>query len=367
MPPLTVRPGSGFTRAMISVVVLNFNHGRLLPRAVAALMAQTPSPAEVIVINDASTDNSLAIIARLQARFPSIKLIDHKANQGAVVGMNEGLHASRGEFVYFAAADDYVLPGFFDAATYALTQHPEVAFFCGRVVLVDPQGKLLGFRPFMQPSGRSTVVTPAAARAESVASDNWSVGPGVVYRRSRLIEAQGFDENMAAFSDGIIVRRLAFESGFYFDRRVVAAWERYAESLSARSALSTTESARLIADAVAAVKAGFPADIRDSYAYRLERRLRFNMARLWLVFGSREIDIEGMADVLQFKGLAGAIFKICAFLPFSHLAILSWMALVLRPYGVGAILAGWHRAKKANASEVGDVAKAIAEARGRSI
>ncbi len=352
---------------MISVVLPNFNHGKLLLRAIAALMAQTPPPAEVIIVNDASTDDSLAIISRLQAEFPSIRLIDHKQNNGTVAGMNEGLHASRNEFVYFAAADDYVLPGFFAAAEYALARYPEAAFFCARVALVDPRGKLLGFRPFMQPSPRSAIVTPAAARVRLAVSDNWSVGPSVIYRRTRLIEAKGFDEQMGAFSDGIIVRRLALESGFYFDSDIVVAWERYAESLSSRSALSVGESARLIAHALTTVKTSFPADIRDSYADRLERRLQFNMARLWVVFDGSKIDIAGMAEVLQFKGVANTVLKMSARLPLARLAVVSWMALVLRPYGIGAIIAGWYRAKKANLLDTRSAAEAIAEARARLI
>jgi hypothetical protein len=51
-----------------------------------------------------------------------------------------------------------------------------------------------------------------------------------------------------------------------------------------------------------AVNATFPEDIRDSYADRLGRRLRFNMARLWLIFHKGTIDTAGMTEVLQFKG-----------------------------------------------------------------
>jgi glycosyltransferase involved in cell wall biosynthesis len=351
----------------ISVVIPNFNHGKLLPRAVAALMAQIPSPAEMIVIDDASTDDSLAIVEKLKVQFPCIRLINHAQNKGVVASMNEGLNAAVMELIYFAAADDYSLPGLFAAAEYALTRHPEAAFFCGRVVLVDPRGRILGFRPFMQPSSRSMMLTPAAVRAKFAVSDNWSVGPSVIYRRRRLIEAGGFDETMGAFSDGIIMRRLAFESGFYFDSAVLAAWERYPESLSARAALSATESDRLIASALSAVKASFPSDVRDAYAEQLERRLRFNMACLWLFFDKGRIDTNRLRCVLQFKGVARTVLDISARLPLSRVAVLTWMALVLRPYGIGALLAGWCRAIRANLFETAAVASAIAEARSRSI
>ncbi|HEY1979192.1 MAG TPA: glycosyltransferase family A protein [Xanthobacteraceae bacterium] len=249
-----------------SVVLPNYNHGKLLPRAVLSLMEQNLPPDEIVIIDDASTDDSLAIIARLKDRFSCIRLIRHERNQGTVVGMNDGLQAATRDFVYFFAADDYCLPGFITAATQSLAQHPEAAFFCGRIVLVDPAGKILGFRPFMWPASRSTMLTPAAVRAKIAASDNWSAGTSVVYRRRRLIEAGGFDNSMGAFCDGLMVRKLAFESGFYFASVVVAAMERYPQSLSAQAALSIEKNTRLIATATAAVKASFPSDVSVVYS-----------------------------------------------------------------------------------------------------
>jgi hypothetical protein len=219
----------------------------------------------------------------------------------------------------------------------------------------------------MQPAAHSVMLTPAMVRAKLKTSDNWSVGPSVVYARGRLIDNGGFDENMGAFTDGHMVRLLALQSGFYFDTAVVAAWERYPESYSAKTALSTKDNVRLIGSAVAAVKASFPPDIRDAYADWLGRRLRFNMARLWLVFDEGRVDSKGLADVLQFKGAARSVLGLCARLPFPRLAVLSWMALVLRPYGVGAILAGWYRTKAAAAGDTASVAAMIADARARSM
>jgi glycosyltransferase involved in cell wall biosynthesis len=343
-----------------SVVTPNFNHGKVLARAVDAVMAQEPRPAEIIIINDGSTDDSLAVIGALQTRYPAIRLINHEQNRGVLAGMNEGLRAASAEFVYMAAADDFALPGLFAAASAALQQHPDAAYFCGRVVLFDPQGRILGVRPFMQPSAGAAFVSPAAARAELAKSDNWSVGAGVIYRRRRLLAAGGFDETMGAFGDGLMVRRLALESGFCFDPALVAAWEIYPESLSARSALSVAENTRLIDRAVAAVKATFPADIRESYADRLERRLRFNMARLWLVFHTQTIDTIGLSEVLQFKGPARTGLDIAARLPFARLAVLAWTAMVLRPYGIGAVLVGYWRAIAARWFELPRLRKVFA-------
>ena len=343
-----------------SAVIPNFNHGNVVARAIRAILAQDPPPSDVIIINDGSTDDSLSVIQELQARYPCIRLIHHEQNRGVLAGMNEGLRAATGEFVYMAAADDFAMRGLFSTALKALRQHPDAAYFCGRVVLFNPAGRILGVRPFMQPSARAAFLTPTAARAKLVRSDNWSVGPGVIYRRQQLLAAGGFDETMGAFGDGLMVRRLALETGFYFDPSLVAAWQIYPESFSARSALSVAENTKLITRALAAVKATFPADIRDAYADRLGRRLRFNMARLWLVFNKQEIDTAGLTEVLQFKGLAKTGLWIAARLPFGHFAVLLWMALMLHPYGISAVLAGYWRATKAKWFELPRLGKVFA-------
>jgi glycosyltransferase involved in cell wall biosynthesis len=347
-----------------SAVIPNFNHGSRLPRAVSALMAQTPPPEEIIVIDDASVDDSIAVIKRLQQRFPCIRLIQHEQNRGVIAGLNEGLATATKDFIYFAAADDYAFPALFATASAAFASHSDIAFFCGRVVLVDPDGNILGVRPFM--ARDSGALTPASVRAAARVSDNWAVGPSVIYRRQRLVDAGGFDATVGAFTDGLIVRRLAFESGFYYSSAIVAAWERYPESYSARTAFSAIESARMIDKALAMVRANFPADIREDYAEMLGRRFRFNMAQLWLTLNNGPVNADGMADVLQFDGFNRAVLRWCARLPLPRLAVRAWMTLVLRPFSIGAILAGSYRCLKAK-TEMPAVAEQIAAARTQTV
>jgi glycosyltransferase involved in cell wall biosynthesis len=345
----------------LSVVIPNFNHGKLLPRAVHAVIAQRPQPIEIIIINDGSTDDSHSVIAALQARFPRILAIDHKLNQGVVATMNEGLHTARGELVYFAAADDFCLPGLFAHAEAALLAHRAAAFFCARAVLVDPGGSIVGFRPFMQPASQALFLTPDRVREELAHSDQWCVGPAVIYRRSRLLEIGGFDGAMGAFTDGLVVRRLALESGFFFDPQLLVCWEISPSSLSARTALSETENIRLISNAVDQVRANFPADVRIAYAERLSRRLRFNMARLWLVFGRGKIDTSGLTEVLQFNGYARNVLQLTTYC--GRYATLAWMTLVLRPYSIRAVVVGCYRAVKAALCEKSIAQRAVEQVR----
>ncbi|HZV78570.1 MAG TPA: glycosyltransferase family A protein, partial [Candidatus Binatus sp.] len=70
-------------RARLSVILPNYNHGALLPRSLGALIQQSLPPHEILVIDDGSTDNSVAVIEAYGRRSDRIRLIRHMANRGA--------------------------------------------------------------------------------------------------------------------------------------------------------------------------------------------------------------------------------------------------------------------------------------------
>src|ERR1700685_2382100 len=115
--------------ATLSVVLPNYNHATLIGRALQALMAQERAPDEIIVIDDASTDDSIAVIERFPAGVPSINVLRNPGNLGVIATLERGLRAARGTPVYFAAADDFVLPGFFETALRRLDANRDLGLF----------------------------------------------------------------------------------------------------------------------------------------------------------------------------------------------------------------------------------------------
>jgi glycosyltransferase involved in cell wall biosynthesis len=89
----------------MSIVVPNYNHGHLIGEALGAIAGQTAAPFEVIVVDDGSTDDSVARIRALAGDMP-LQLHRHPVNRGVVAAMNTGLGLVKGEFVLFSAADD---------------------------------------------------------------------------------------------------------------------------------------------------------------------------------------------------------------------------------------------------------------------
>ncbi len=114
----------------LSVVVPNYNHAKYLEVSLSAILRQSIQPLEIIVLDDASTDNSLEVIRRFAAQNPIIRLVQNEKNLGVMPNLNKGVELSRGEYVYIASADDEVVPGLFEKSLRLLAQHPEAAYCC---------------------------------------------------------------------------------------------------------------------------------------------------------------------------------------------------------------------------------------------
>ena len=82
----------------LSVILPNFNHGKLIPRALGALLNQTPAAKEIIVVDDGSTDDSVKVIEDIARRQPSIRLIRNATNQGIIASVKSALAVATGEY-----------------------------------------------------------------------------------------------------------------------------------------------------------------------------------------------------------------------------------------------------------------------------
>jgi glycosyltransferase involved in cell wall biosynthesis len=109
----------------LSVVIPNYNHGEHLPKCLASILAQSAPAKEVIVIDDCSTDNSVAIMEDLARRHPLIRFLRNETNQGALYSFNRGIDEATGEYLVMIAADDEVRPGYFEKTLRLLSRHPQ--------------------------------------------------------------------------------------------------------------------------------------------------------------------------------------------------------------------------------------------------
>jgi glycosyltransferase involved in cell wall biosynthesis len=162
-------------KALVSIVIDNYNYARYLGAAIDSALAQTWRPLEVIVVDDGSTDDSWAVASRYGERIRAIR----QANGGQGAAYNTGFAASRGEWVMFLDSDD-LLDANAIARLMALADD-DVAKVHGPLERVGPDGEPIGgVVPFVAHEGD---VTPIARHFRQYGSPP---GSGNLFRRSAI-------------------------------------------------------------------------------------------------------------------------------------------------------------------------------------
>lgn len=124
----------------VSVIIPNYNYGRFLGEAIESVWAQTYPCAEIIVVDDDSTDESLEILARYEER--GVKIIKQK-NGGVGAARNAGARASSGDLLAFLDADDRWLPEKIAKQVDRLLDNREFGFITCGMREFDATGKTI--------------------------------------------------------------------------------------------------------------------------------------------------------------------------------------------------------------------------------
>jgi glycosyltransferase involved in cell wall biosynthesis len=199
----------------VSVVIPCFNQAHYLSEAIESALAQTLPPAELIVVDDGSSDNSFEVAGR----YPVV-VRQRQSRLGVASARNAGMTASSGDLLVFLDADDRLLPGALEIGAEALCRRPPVAFVAGAShdIGVDGAG------------------SPATLRQPIVSADHylrllescfiWS-GSSIVFRREAIEAVGGFDERLAAGDDYDLYLRLARRFPIYCHDEVVTEYRRH--------------------------------------------------------------------------------------------------------------------------------------------
>lgn len=266
---------------MLSVVLTSYNYARFLPAALAGLADQTRLPDELIVIDDNSSDDSVAVIASFLGRFADARLVRNSRNLGTIANLNRGLELARGEVIYFAAADDITYPTLLERGVALLEVHPTAALFSARSDIIDVDGASEGMLATATPLREPGFISPDAVAAQLMRDDNWLTGNTTIYRRDTLIAAGGFCAELGSFCDGYASRLLALRHGACFSPEVLGAWRRHAGGY----AWSETADWAKTRNLVAAVQRRIEADgdaFPSGYAHRWTQRYLFGARRFAL-------------------------------------------------------------------------------------
>lgn len=200
---------------MLSVILSNYNHAQYLEGALEAIFYQTYKPIEFIIIDDASTDNSMQIIERFAEKYSNIRLIKNKQNMGVIANGKELLRLAQSDYVYWAASDDMILPGFFEKSMNILSQHPQAGLCWVDTIFINEREQKIGedrLHLSAEPSYLSSEEMVTILRKKMLHIS----GLNTIYKRSALIEAGGIIPELKSYIDFFPILVMAFRYGICY-------------------------------------------------------------------------------------------------------------------------------------------------------
>jgi len=244
----------------VSVILPTYNRAHTVQEAVDSILGQTYQDFEAIVVDDASTDDTDAVLAGYGDR---VKVIRRATNGGAGTARNDGIKASTGELIAFLDSDDCYLPRRLESAVEALDAHPEYGAVYGNMVCVDVQGSrpdrlwITGAR-----CGHSGWIFDAVLEHGLMTTQTTTV------RRSILDRVGLFDESLRSVEDLDLWWRIARHAQVGYMGETVAVYRILPGSTSRLGARSSEYWVRLSRKAI------------DTYTDLTPRQRRVVMRRL---------------------------------------------------------------------------------------
>lgn len=235
------------TLPTLSVIVPNYNHAQFLPRSLGAIISQSAPPLEVLVMDDASTDNSVEVVEALAKEHHNIRLVRNEKNLGVMANVNRGISLAQGQYVLSSGADDEVAPGFFEKSLSLLAQHPAAALSCS---IGDYREAQTGVQWYW---GAGMAESPAFLAPDQLAQlergGRLFIAPNsVIYKKSALNQVGNFVPELKFCADWFANYLTAFRHGICFIPEPLAIFHVQSNSYYHRIRRNSVEYRGVLAD-----------------------------------------------------------------------------------------------------------------------
>jgi hypothetical protein len=243
----------------VTFLVPCYNYGRYLAQALDSLLSQTLRDLELIVIDDGSQDDSMAVLTRYSDE-PRVRVLHHEKNKGHIYSYNEGLALARGKYIGILSADDYCQRSDAVARQVNLFEgYPQVGMVYSAHTMLEPDGRQITVAPLPQDCVRNGL-----DEFRSLLWGNYILHSGTLLRRE-VQEALGpYDPALPQSGDWDLWLRAsaAHDVGYIAEPLYVYRLHRTnMQSKGIAPALQADQNVRTLDKAYASLRSTAPADI----------------------------------------------------------------------------------------------------------
>ena len=212
----------------IDVVVPCYNYGRYLRQCVESVLSQPQADVRVLIIDDASQDDTPRVCAELVSEDPRVQVIRHPVNLGHIATYNEGIERARGDYLLLLSADDFLLPGALARAATVMDADPDVSLSPGATLPFGPEAA----HPPVLPGEKRPRPIFTWAMIERLARGNFVATATAVVRTSLQKALGGYLPELPHSGDLEMWLRFALVAGVTFIRAPQATYRQHQTNMS---------------------------------------------------------------------------------------------------------------------------------------
>jgi glycosyltransferase involved in cell wall biosynthesis len=275
-------------QARLSVIMPNHNHGRFLAGAIEAIVSQSRRPDQYLIVDDGSTDDSVDIITAYAAKYPFITFLRNSRNLGFHQSARRAHSLAIGDYLYPCAADDRVLPGFFEKAMAGAELYPRAGLISGKWDQIDEDGRGLDQVVEVKEWGTARFVNPETFLDEYLLRypPKHTFSLATIYERRSFDEVDGFREELGFYCDNFAIRTIARKYGLFYIPEIFARWRIMRNSLSHASVADPKQEYRIMLTAQELMrsvefKSLFPARYVEKWAAEYRQEITGRLVSSW--------------------------------------------------------------------------------------
>lgn len=217
------------TATRLSIIMPNYNHAEFLPERISTILSQLGENDELVFVDDASTDNSVAIVKKFAKQDSRIKFSQNSKNLGVNGAANVAVNNAKGEYICWLASDDDLLPGFIDETMRVLLENPTIGICCSDCAMhfIDNPNAIPG-KIYTTRLLEDVLTTQIFSAKEVITifrdTTFWIPGHTSIARRSLVLKYHGFAEPLGYLSDWFLWHSIALDAGIGYIPKSLAVW-----------------------------------------------------------------------------------------------------------------------------------------------
>lgn len=215
---------------MISIITTSYNYSEFIAETIKSIQAQTYSDWELIVVDDASCDNSVEIIKSF-CDDKRIKLICHDKNKGLTQAVKTGLKYAKGEWIAFLESDDLWNENTLDERINAIKNHPQVSIIFNDVEEFGDEKAVLAVKNNLEKNRKriSKLNFPKNIFYD-LNIENFLLTFSAVMIKKELLEDCSLDTPIDALLDWWIFIHISYQNDAFYINKKLTKWRQHGNS-----------------------------------------------------------------------------------------------------------------------------------------